>query len=71
MSQHSVIKNNLESNHKVHSHRPTGNSSLSLSLTILIAWTIVIGLLLSLLTCQPNSSEPFFVQEILQVRSNI
>lgn len=67
MSQHSVIKNNLESNHKVHSHRPTGNSSLPLSLTILIAWTIVIGLLL---TCQPNSPEPFFVQEILQARCN-
>ena len=61
-----MSSNNNKTNQKPH-HTPAnepqaGKRGLLLSFIIFIAWVIVIGLLLSLMSCQPNKSVIFVIR---------
>ena len=49
---------NLKPHHGQHSDKQTGKRSLLLRLTIFMAWVAGIGLLLSLIACQPVNAKP-------------
>ncbi|MES1964965.1 hypothetical protein M0N77_06420 [Psychrobacter sp. AH5] len=51
-------KTNLKADHGKHSDSQLYKRSLLLSLTVFIAWVVGIGLLLSLVTCQPVHAKP-------------
>ncbi len=51
-------KPNLKANHGAHSRKQTGKRGLLLSFVIFMAWVVGIGLLLSLIACQPVNAKP-------------
>ncbi len=51
-------KPNLKANHGAHSRKQTGKRGLLLSFVIFMAWVAGIGLLLSLIACQPVQAKP-------------
>ena len=50
-------KTNLKADHGAHNHAQAGKRGLLLSFIIFMAWVGGIGLLLSLVTCQPASAK--------------
>ncbi|MGP5514519.1 hypothetical protein, partial [Psychrobacter alimentarius] len=52
------IKPTLKAHHGAHSRKQTGKRGLVLSFIIFIAWVAGIGLLLSLVACQPVQAKP-------------
>ena len=51
-------RTNLKAHHGAHNRAQAGKRGLLLRLTIFMAWVAGIGLLLSLVTCQPVSAKP-------------
>ena len=49
-------KTNLKTDHGQHSDKQAGKHGLLLRFIIFMAWVVIIGLLISLIACQP--SEP-------------
>ena len=61
MSNHNA-KDNLKAYHRQHSDKRTPKRSLLLSFIIFMAWVLGIGLLLSLIACQPNEPVIFVIR---------
>lgn len=54
-------KTNLKADYGQHSDKQAGKRGLLLRFTIFIAWVVGIGLLLSLIACQPNKPIIFVI----------
>ena len=59
-------KTNLKANYGELNRKQPHKRSLLLSLIIFMAWVAVIGLLLSLVACQPNNPKTFVNKEVAQ-----
>lgn len=59
-------KTNLKASHGEHNHKQSHKRSLLLSFIIFMAWVAGIGLLLSLVACQPNNPKTFVNMEVAQ-----
>ena len=51
-------KTNLKAHHGAHNRKQTGKRGLLLRFTIFMSWVAAIGLLLSLIACQPVNAKP-------------
>ena len=51
-------RTSLKANHGAHNHNEAGKRGLLLKFTIFMAWVAGIGLLLSLIACQPVQAKP-------------
>lgn len=58
MTSNNHTKPNLIAHHGAHSRKQTGKRGLLLSFVIFTAWVAGIGLLLSLIACQPANAKP-------------
>ncbi len=56
-------RNDLTADHGAHNRNEPHKRGLLLRFIIFMAWVIGIGLLLSLVACQPNNPKVFIVEE--------
>ncbi|WP_201551004.1 hypothetical protein [Psychrobacter sp. DD43] len=59
-------KTNLKASHGGHNRKQPRKRGLLLSFIIFMAWVAGIGLLLSLVACQPNNPKTFVNMEVAQ-----
>ena len=57
-------RTSLKADHGAHNRNEPHKRGLLLRFIIFMAWVIGIGLLLSLVACQPNNPKVFIVEEI-------
>lgn len=55
-------KTNLEPHHGQHSDKQAGKRGLLLRFILFMAWVVIIGLLISLLACQPSKPIIFVIR---------
>ena len=59
-------KISLKADHGQHSNSQTQKRGLLLRFIIFMAWVIGIGLLISLVACQPNNPKVFVIEEVAE-----
>jgi hypothetical protein len=59
-------RTNLTASHGQHSNSQTQKRGLLLRFIIFMAWVIGIGLLISLVACQPNNPKVFVIEEVAE-----
>ncbi|MBK3392539.1 hypothetical protein IQ457_01060 [Psychrobacter sp. M9-54-1] len=59
-------KSNSKSSHGPHSNSQPQKRGLLLRFIVFMAWVIGIGLLISLVACQPNNPKIFVIEEVAE-----
>ncbi|MGP5436754.1 hypothetical protein [Psychrobacter alimentarius] len=59
-------RTSLKASHGAHKRKQPHQRGLLLSFIIFMAWVIGIGLLISLVACQPNNPKIFVIEEVAE-----